>query len=107
MRACKVPSARSTLRSRRDRRNRGYRSGWRSLPHSTHRETGAEQAFSLASDDDSISFSSVQAATDAQLNVNGIDFTRSSNVIDDVLTGVSLTLNTTDDWSGKSEHQPR
>jgi flagellar hook-associated protein 2 len=60
-------------------------------------ETGAEQAFSLASDDDSISFSSVQAATDAQLNVNGIEFTRSTNVIDDVLTGVSLTVNTMTD----------
>lgn len=60
-------------------------------------ETGAEQAFSLTSDDESISFSSVQAATDAQLNVNGIDFTRSTNVIDDVLTGVSLSLNTVTD----------
>ena len=60
-------------------------------------ETGAEQAFSLTSDDDSISFSSVQAAADAQLNVNGIEFTRSTNVIDDVLTGVSLTVNTVTD----------
>lgn len=60
-------------------------------------ETGAEKAFSLTSDDDSISFSSVQTASDAQLNVNGIDFTRSTNVIDDVLTGVSLTLNTVTD----------
>ena len=60
-------------------------------------ETGAEIAFSLTSDDDSISFSSVQSASDAQLNVNGIDFTRSTNVIDDVLTGVSLTLNTVTD----------
>ena len=58
-------------------------------------ETGADQ-LSLTSDDDSISFSSVQSATDAQLNVNGIEFTRSSNVIDDVLTGVS-TLNTVTD----------
>lgn len=60
-------------------------------------ETGADKAFSLTSSDASISFSSVQTATDAQLNVNGIDFTRSSNVIDDVLTGVSLTLNTATD----------
>jgi flagellar hook-associated protein 2 len=60
-------------------------------------ETGAEKAFSLASSDDAISFSSVQAASDAQLNVNGVDFTRSTNVIDDVLTGVSLSLNTVTD----------
>jgi len=57
-------------------------------------ETGSEKAFSLTSSDSAISFSSVQSASDAQLNVNGIDFIRSSNVIDDVLTGVSLTLNT-------------
>jgi flagellar hook-associated protein 2 len=56
-------------------------------------ETGADKAFSLTSSDAAISFSSVQTATDAQLNVNGVDFTRSTNVIDDVLTGVSLTLN--------------
>jgi len=60
-------------------------------------ETGAEKAFNLTSSDDAISFSSVQAASDAQLNVNGVDFTRSTNVIDDVLTGVSLSLNTVTD----------
>jgi len=57
-------------------------------------ETGAENAFSLTSSDSTLSFSSAQSATDAQLNVNGIDFTRSSNVIDDVITGVTLSLNT-------------
>ncbi|MBV26981.1 MAG: hypothetical protein CMQ13_02835 [Gammaproteobacteria bacterium] len=57
-------------------------------------DTGSEKAFSLTSSDSAISFSSVQSASDAQLNVNGIDFTRSSNVVDDVLTGVTLTLNT-------------
>ena len=57
-------------------------------------ETGAENAFSLTSSDSTLSFSSVQSATDAQLNVNGIDFTRSSNVIGDVITGVTLSLNT-------------
>ena len=57
-------------------------------------DTGSEKAFSLTSSDSAISFSSVQTASDAQLNVNGIDFTRSSNVVDDVLTGVTLTLNT-------------
>ena len=56
-------------------------------------ETGAEKAFSLTSSDNSLNFSSVQSAADAKLNVNGIDFTRSKNVIDDVLTGVSLSLN--------------
>jgi flagellar hook-associated protein 2 len=60
-------------------------------------ETGAEKSFSLTSSNDAISFSSVQTATDAQLNVNGVDFTRSTNVIDNVLTGVSLTLSTVTD----------
>ena len=57
-------------------------------------ETGAENAFALSSSDNALTFSSVQTATDAQLKVNGIDFTRSSNVIDDVITGVTLSLNT-------------
>ncbi|MDA8868808.1 flagellar filament capping protein FliD [Pseudomonadales bacterium] len=57
--------------------------------------TGAEKAFSLTSDESSLSFSSVQSATDANISLNGIDFTRSTNVIDDVLTGVTLTLNGT------------
>ena len=56
-------------------------------------ETGAEKAFSLTSSDNSLNFSNVQGAADAKLNVNGIDFIRSKNVIDDVLTGVSLSLN--------------
>ena len=55
--------------------------------------TGAEKAFSLNSNENSLSFSSVQSATDASISLNGIDFTRSTNVIDDVLTGVTLTLN--------------
>jgi flagellar hook-associated protein 2 len=57
-------------------------------------ETGAENTFTLTSGDSALTFSSVQTASDAQLNVNGIDFTRSSNVIDDVITGVTLSLNT-------------
>jgi flagellar hook-associated protein 2 len=57
--------------------------------------TGAEKAFSLNSNENSLSFSSVQSATDANISLNGIDFTRSTNVIDDVLTGVTLTLNGT------------
>ena len=56
-------------------------------------ETGAEKTFSLTSSDNSLNFSSVQSAADAKLNVNGIDFIRSKNVVDDVLTGVSLSLN--------------
>lgn len=57
--------------------------------------TGAEKAFSLTSSESSLSFSSVQSASDANITLNGVDFTRSTNVIDDVLTGVTLTLNGT------------
>ncbi len=64
-------------------------------------ETGASKAFTLTSSDAAISFSTVQTASDAQINVNGVDFTRSTNVIDDVLTGVALTLNTVTDGTAK------
>jgi len=36
---------------------------------------------------------SLQAAQDAQFTLNGVSFARSSNTINDVLTGLSLTLN--------------
>lgn len=42
------------------------------------------------------SMSQTQAAVNAALNVNGIDVVRSSNVIDDLLEGVTLTLKTVD-----------
>ena len=55
-------------------------------------ESGADKAFSMTSSDGSLSFSNLQSATDANLNVNGINFTRSSNSINDIIGGVTLNL---------------
>ena len=55
-------------------------------------ESGAEKAFSMTSSDNSLSFSNLQTATDANLNVNGINFTRSTNSIGDIIGGVTLNL---------------
>ncbi len=60
-------------------------------------ESGSEKAFSLSSTSSDISFTQAQEAKDALLTVNNIDFTRSTNVIDDVITGVTMTLNSTTD----------
>jgi len=59
-------------------------------------ETGAEEAFTATASDGSLTFSNLQTATDANLNVNGVNFTRGGNSIDDIITGVTLNLlNTT------------
>ncbi len=73
----------------------------------TSRETGAENAMtsiSVAGNTDLDNFLKYagadaanvkqgQAAQDAQLSINGIDITSASNTIDNVIDGVTLTLN--------------
>jgi flagellar hook-associated protein 2 len=46
----------------------------------------------MTSSDNSLTFSNLQTATDANLNVNGINFTRSTNSIGDIIGGVTLNL---------------
>jgi len=55
-------------------------------------EAGSTNSFSVSSDFSDLSFQTLQTATDAALNVNGVDFVRSSNQISDIIQGVSLTL---------------
>ena len=65
--------------------------------------SGANNAFELTADDDDgyLSIGDTEAtgllvaAQDAALTVDGLDLTRSSNTIDDVITGVTLNLNAT------------
>ena len=56
-------------------------------------ESGANKSFTISSDAPALSFSQLQASSDAALKVNGVDFTRSSNTITDVIQGVTLNLN--------------
>ena len=62
-------------------------------------ETGADQSFSLTSDDGTgtavtdVTFgTSLQTATDASFKVNGLTVSRSSNTVNDVIDGVTLDL---------------
>ncbi len=70
-------------------------------------ESGATQSFSLTSDDGTatdpdpkipvpgVNFvSNLQTATDARFKVNGLEVTRSSNTVSDVIDGVTLDLYT-------------
>ncbi len=63
--------------------------------------SGANNAFELTANDDddylTIGTSSglLVTAQDAELTVDGLDVTRSTNTIDDVITGVTLNLNAT------------
>jgi flagellar hook-associated protein 2 len=70
-------------------------------------ETGAAQSFSLTSDDGTaidplpkvpvsgVSFpTTLQSATDARFKINGLEVSRSSNTVNDVIDGVTLDLYT-------------
>jgi flagellar hook-associated protein 2 len=58
-------------------------------------ETGTANAFTFTDNltgGQALSMAQTQAATDAQFLVNGVSMTKSSNVIDDVLSGITFTL---------------
>ena len=55
-------------------------------------ENGSDNAFSVSSDFSGLNIQSIQSASNANLNVNGVDFTRSTNQISDIIEGVSLNL---------------
>ena len=55
-------------------------------------EAGSTNSFSVTSDFNDLSFQTIQTATDAALNVNGVDFVRSTNQISDIIQGVTLNL---------------
>jgi flagellar hook-associated protein 2 len=53
---------------------------------------GASSAFSATSDFSGLAFQTLQSASNAALTVNGVDFTRASNQISDIIPGVTLNL---------------
>jgi flagellar hook-associated protein 2 len=55
-------------------------------------ENGSDNAFSVSSDFSGLNIQSIQSASNANLNVNGVDFIRSTNQISDIIEGVSLNL---------------
>ena len=60
-------------------------------------EEGSSNAFTISSDFAGLTFNTIQSASDAELNVNGVDFVRSTNQISDIIQGVSLSLTGTTD----------
>mgnify|MGYP005664130935 CR=1 FL=1 len=64
----------------------------------TSQETGSDQTITVT-DGSALLLQNltqaapIQAGTDAHFKFNGIDFIRSSNTIDDIITGVDITLN--------------
>ncbi len=61
-------------------------------------ETGLAENFAISTDSVLVSpltFSISQAASDASLTVDGVDYTRTSNSITDIISGVTLDLNAT------------
>jgi len=64
----------------------------------TSQDTGSDQTISITDSSalllqNLVQGTPIQAGTDAHFKYNGIDFTRSTNTIDDITTGVEITLN--------------
>ena len=57
-------------------------------------KTGAESAFSISESVSELNFATPSgfAAADADLTVNGVQYARATNTIDDIITGVTLEL---------------
>lgn len=59
-------------------------------------EAGSTESFSLTSSSTTaLSFSNVTSASDANITVDGVNFTRKTNTITDVVTGLTLDLKAT------------
>lgn len=59
-------------------------------------QTGSTESFSLSTTSSSaLSFSSVTSASDAVVNVDGISYTRKTNTITDIVTGMTMDLKAT------------
>lgn len=59
-------------------------------------EAGSTESFSLSSaSSTALNFSNITTAADANLTVNGVSFTRKTNTITDVVTGLTLDLKAT------------
>lgn len=64
----------------------------------TSKETGLDQAITITDSstlllNNLVQGTPIQAGSDAHFKYNGIDFTRSSNKIDDISVGINITLN--------------
>lgn len=64
----------------------------------TSKETGSDQTISVTDSapvllNNLVQVAPIQAGSDAHFKYNGIDFTRSSNSVDDISVGINITLN--------------
>jgi len=64
------------------------------------KDTGTDNVVSVTSDEETfdLEFTEIQTAQDAKFTYNGISITRDSNTIDDLLTGVTITLEKEDEY---------
>jgi flagellar hook-associated protein 2 len=62
-------------------------------------EIGAENQFTMANSDGKLAFAQLpgQVASDSEVTVDGVTFTREGNVLSDVIPGVTLSLSSTNE----------
>ena len=64
------------------------------LFNTTYWPNGAESAFAISESVSELNFTTPSgfAAADADLTVNGVQYARATNTVDDIITGVTLEL---------------
>lgn len=80
---------------------------FKNLGFKTKKVDGAENVYTLEADDSDSKNSGkkLASAQDAEFTFNGVSMTRSTNIIDDIITGATFTLNNVDDKNTSGEYK--
>lgn len=80
---------------------------FKNLGFKSKKVDGADGVYTLEADDSDSKNAGkkLASAQDAQFTFNGVSMTRSTNIIDDIITGATFTLNNVDDKSTSGEYK--
>lgn len=78
---------------------------FKNLGFKSKKVDGADGVYTLEAGDDANSGKKLASAQDAEFTFNGVSMTRSTNIIDDIITGATFTLNNVDDKNTSGEYK--
>lgn len=78
---------------------------FKNLGFKSKKVDGADGVYTLEAGDDANSGKKLTSAQDAEFTFNGVSMTRSTNIIDDIITGATFTLNNVDDKNTSGEYK--
>lgn len=78
---------------------------FKNLGFKSKKVDGVDGVYTLEAGDDANSGKKLTSAQDAEFTFNGVSMTRSTNIIDDIITGATFTLNNVDDKNTSGEYK--